>query len=1043
MKEGGNSKDELLEELSRLRQRVAELEAAEKRRDHAEQALRKSEEQLRLIADALPFLISYVDSQQQYRFNNRAYEDWFGHPREAALGKHVRDVLGESAYRAIQEHIEAALLGRKVTYERLVRYRHGSERWINGTYVPHVGRDGKVQGFFALVADISERKRAEHALQKAHDELEGRVHERTAELAAANEELQRQIAGYRRAEQALRQSEEKFRLVAENATDVIWTMDMDLRLTYISPSVTRTRGYTVEEAMRLRLEDIMTPRAFELAARVLKEELALEGTGKADPKRFRVLELEHVCKDGSIVWSEAKMSFVRDPEGRPVGIVGVTRDITERKRAEEKEKQLLRDLSFLSQSAMGFVELSPEDDIYQFIGQRLMELAADALVLVNSYDRATDTVCLRSVLGLSKHASGALRILGRNPVGMTLKMDEEARAALSTGKLVKVPGGFYEFTFRRVPKGVCYAIEKLLGLGDIFSVGFVREGELYGNANIVLRKGAELGRREVIETFMNQAAVALHRKEMEEALAKERNLLRTLIDNLPGCHIFVKDADSRFITTNTTHLKTLGVKTLGDAIGKTDFAFFPRELAQQYYSDEQNVVLSRQPLLGREELVIDRDGKSGWLLTTKVPLRNGHDTVIGLLGISHDITDRKRAEQDRQRLQEQLAHAQKMEALGTLAGGIAHEFNNINAVILGYADLTLQMEELSEAARRNLEIVRRSAERGASLTKSLLVFSRKEVGEKKPVSLGDIVDEVLKMTGKEFTSEGIEVVVKHSLRAPLVMGNPGMLVSVVMNLVVNARHAMLKSPVKRLTVQTGSEKGRPFIRVEDTGCGIPKEHLSKVFTPFFTTKGALAGGEAPDGKARGTGLGLSVCHSIVEGHGGDIQLKSRIGKGTNFTVYLPAMAKREAARREMRATKEQTTPRVLIVDDEEAIANLLADILSHAGHAADSFTDPNEAVEALRRENYAVAFVDLQMPELTGEEFIAAINDLPDEKKPLTVILTGRLDITEEHCASLGAFAALPKPFSGSQVLETVNKALAARKQSSGEKQVPGRGMDK
>ncbi len=549
------------------------------------------------------------------------------------------------------------------------------------------------------------REGAEDYLVKG--EVEGRLLARAIRYAIER----------KRAEEALRESEKRYRLLAENASDVIWTADLNGQLTYISPSVSRVRGYEAEEVINQTLDDVLTPPSCELAKKVLAEELAREGGGEGEPFRAYTLELEHVRKDGSTFWGEAKMTFLRDADGRPVGILGVTRDITERKRAEEE------------------------------------------------------------------------------------------------------------------------------------------------------RRG----------------------------------------------------------------------------------------------------------------------------------------------------------------LQEQLAQAQKMQAVGTLAGGIAHEFNNINAAIIGYVDLTLQTENLSEGARRNLETVRRSAVRGADLTKSLLVFSRKDVAERKPLELRSVVAEVVRLTEKEFTSEGIEVTVSHSTKAPAVIGDAGLLTQALMNLVINARHAMLKSPVKKLTIETGVENGRAFIRVRDTGCGIPRKHLPRVFEPFFTTKGSLAGGGVYDGKAQGTGLGLSVSHGIVQGHGGEITVKSRVGKGSLFTMYLPSLSRPRTPAKATERAAAGEVQRIMVVDDEEAIVDLLVDILEYGGYAVDGFTSPKEALDALTRGVYSLVFVDLQMPEMKGEDFIERINRIPPERRPAAVVLTGRLDGLGPHSAAWHVFATLPKPFPAQSVLGLAREACSAR----------------
>jgi signal transduction histidine kinase len=261
-----------------------------------------------------------------------------------------------------------------------------------------------------------------------------------------------------------------------------------------------------------------------------------------------------------------------------------------------------------------------------------------------------------------------------------------------------------------------------------------------------------------------------------------------------------------------------------------------------------------------------------------------------------ELAERKRAEEERRRLQQELAQAQKMQAVGTLAAGIAHEFNNIHGAIIGFADLTLRTEKLSSSARENLAAIVRSAVRGAELTERLLAFSTARQRHRKTIRLTNVVDEVVTVLQKQMESDGIELAVRHSTKTPRVAGDAALLEQVVMNLIANARHAMLGSQVKKLTLRTGSQMGTAFIRVADTGCGIPRENLPRIFEPFFTTKGSLAGGGAYDGKIHGTGLGLSVCHNIVKSHGGETAFKSHVGKGTTFTVYLPAASRRRPAK---------------------------------------------------------------------------------------------------------------------------------------------------
>jgi len=1090
-------------------QRIADAVAPALERAFAAESLRESNEMLSSLVRSSPAAIVVLDKEARVRMWNPAAERIFGWTEQEVLGR-LYPVIPEDKQAEFGKVYAENLAGiAHADLEQPCRRKGGSLVKVSVTSAPLHDSDGNVIGAMGILLDIT---------------------------------------GRRQAEQALRESERRYRLLAENATDLIWTMDMDLNLTYISPSVTRLRGYTVQEAMARRLDEVLAPASYRVVMNAVREELAAEGAGGADPGRWRTMELQHVCKDGSRVWSEAKMAFLRDARGQAVGVLGVTRDITERKRAEDKLKEYVRDLTILSQTAMGFVRLPSGADVYRYIGEQLLELEPNSIIIVNSYDAATDSVCLRAVLGVAESAKKLLKILGKAPVGMTLKLNDEARNALSAGNLHKVPGGLHELSFRRVPKLTCSALEKLFGVGEIYGMGFLKDGQLFGNTVIIMRKGAPLENPGVVATFVNQAAVALQRRQAEEALQAEKEKYRLLVEESPlaisivdrdgnykyvnpkfveifgytledistgrgwfekafpdenqrkeavsawlsdlkqsapgevrpriftvtckdgfqkAIHFrpvtlesgdqfltyediterkraeealreseasyreladsiadvfFAMDRNLRYTYWNRASEKLTGVSAQ-DAIGKSLYDVFPDVRGTKAEEAYRGVLQAKEPRTFLNEYSVQ--GKDFTFEISAYPSRRGMSVFV------RDVSERKLAEEEKRRLQEQLAQAQKMQALGTLAGGIAHEYNNILAAIIGYVDLTLQSEELSEIARRNLDVVRNSASRAASLTKSLLIFSRKHVGEKKPVNLRDVVDEVLKVTAKEFTSEGIELVVKHSMRLPAVMGNASMLSSVIMNLVINARHAMFKSPVKKLTIQTGVEKTRPFIRVEDTGCGIPKDDLPRIFDPFFTTKGALPAGEVYDGKVHGTGLGLSVSHTIVEAHGGEIKVESHVGKGSVFTVYFPAASEVKPARRDLEGVRKEVVSRIMVVDDEEAITDLLVDILDHAGYSADGFTNPREAAEALRHEHYSLAFVDLQMPEMSGEEFMTAVNELPLERRPLKVILTGRLDVADEVFGRLDVFATLPKPFTAQQVLEVVERGFTKKSRSA------------
>ena len=208
------------------------------------------------------------------------------------------------------------------------------------------------------------------------------------------------------------------------------------------------------------------------------------------------------------------------------------RKIADRKRDNDIHQKYTRDLGFLSRTSTEFVEFPRDENIYQLIGERLKELVGDCVIAINSYDKQKDSLCTRAVEGLGKYSKAVLKLIGRNLVGLSVPItDEEARSLLATGKLVAGPPGLYELSFGEIPAGICRRIEDLLSFGDIYAIGFARKGELFGNAIIITRRGSSgLKGEDLVETFIRQAAVALQRREAEEALVKARDELEKRVE---------------------------------------------------------------------------------------------------------------------------------------------------------------------------------------------------------------------------------------------------------------------------------------------------------------------------------------------------------------------------------------------------------------------------------------------------------------------------------------------------------------------------------
>ena len=331
---------------------------------------------------------------------------------------------------------------------------------------------------------------------------------------------------------------------------------------------------------------------------------------------------------------------------------------------------------------------------------------------------------------------------------------------------------------------------------------------------------------------------------------------------------------------------------------------------------------------------------------------------------------------ERKQLEKQLIQAQKMESIGQLAGGVAHDFNNLLSAIIGFAQLaSMQLGSTGRVDSTYLDEIQSAAQRGADLTRQLLAFSRTQITEPKIVSMNDLVVNLQKMLAR-LIGEHVELTLDMSAKMDSVKVDPGQMEQVLTNLAVNARDAMPTGG--RLSIQTtniifGSEIARldpelepgPYVQVtvNDVGVGMPANVVSRVFEPFFTTKRV----------GEGTGLGLSTCYGIVKQHKGHIVVDSELGKGTTFTIYIPAIA--EPADPQSRENEpfefQGGTETVLLVEDEPAVRKLTAEVLKQQGYTVLSAINGHEAVKVIEnshRDDIDLLLTDVVMPVMGGRE---------------------------------------------------------------------------
>jgi signal transduction histidine kinase/ActR/RegA family two-component response regulator len=377
---------------------------------------------------------------------------------------------------------------------------------------------------------------------------------------------------------------------------------------------------------------------------------------------------------------------------------------------------------------------------------------------------------------------------------------------------------------------------------------------------------------------------------------------------------------------------------------------------------------------------------------------------------------------------EQLLQSEKLSAMGQLIAGVAHELNNPLSVVMGYAQLLLG-DCRDDNVRVKAEAILSQAERAANIVRNLLTFARKSRGERRPVNLNEILERTVELRAYHLRVGNVEVVRELDETLPATQGDPQQLEQVFLNLINNAHYAMATANGRgRLTLRTFRTKdrfARPAIGVEvaDDGPGIPPEVVPHVFNPFFTTK--------PVGE--GTGLGLAICHGIVEEHGGEITYTSVPGAGASFRIRLPILIPaEERAGEEARQSWPSPGQRVLIIDDEEGVREVLREALANYGHVAHTTSSGREALRWMETLPYDLVICDVKMPDMDGKTFYAEVHSRWPALSDRVVFCTGGVvnPKTQSFLQELGC-RYVAKPFKVEELLALLNprprKPLATR----------------
>ncbi len=513
------------------------------------------------------------------------------------------------------------------------------------------------------------------------------------------------------------------------------------------------------------------------------------------------------------------------------------------------------------------------------------------------------------------------------------------------------------------------------------------------------------------------------RKRAEELLRSSQERFRSLVETTSD---WVWEVDRNGIYTYASpKVKDLLGYEPKEVIGKTPFDLMPVGEAKRVAGLFRDIVKSRESFAELENTNLRKDRREVVLETSGVPIFDKGGNLLGYRGIDRDITGRKLAEKQKRELEARLLIAQKMEAIGILAGGVAHDFNNILMGIQGHVSLILMHIDSSHPHYNRLIGIKNQVQSGARLTSYLLGYARKGRYEVKPVSLKALVEEISDTFGRTRRGATIHRVLAEDLFA--IEANRGQIEQVLLNLFINAADAMPGGGdiiLKTMNVthkDMKSELDEPkqgkyvLLTVTDTGTGMDKETIERIFDPFFTTKEM----------GRGTGLGLASAYGIIKGHGGYVDVESKKGHGTTFSIYLPASEKKvpKAVKTSDRVVKGTGT--ILLVDDEEAILEVGKDLLVTMGYQVLIARDGKEAIEVYSRNQHNINMIllDMIMPGMGGGEAYDRIKEIDPDVK---VLLSSGYSIDGEATKILerGCYGFIQKPFNMEELSVKIREIL-------------------
>jgi len=906
-------------------------------------------------------------------------------------------------------------------------------------------------------------------LSRLRGQLEKQVAERTEALRAANDQLQMELAERRRTEQALRESEERFRAIVSQAAVGIAEISPDGKFRLVNDRLCEILGYTQAELLGKNFLDVTHSGDREALLDAYRRLLA-------DENPSLLLDQRCIRIDGSLVWSRLFLSAVRDHNDRPLYSIGVVEDVTEVKEAmfalQESEQRLM-----MAQRAahVGIWDRDLGTNVITYSGEwsRLYGLEPgrsslnleEWLGLIHPDDRDWVRSLLRNTIERTHVWDVEFRVvwpdesvhwlLGKGRV----YLDESGRPARIAGVNIDITerkhaAERFQLAVEAAPNGMVmvnqegkivlvnsrvemlfgYAREELLGQSiEILVPESSREAQpdflawyrAEAQGRSIVGPGMQARRKDgtqfPVEIGLNPIATAegtwvlssivdlSERKQAEAALRESEERFRIMADTAPVM-IAVSGPDKRATFFNKRWLTFTG-RTMEQELGQGWLeALHPDDREASYSTYSASFDARRNCHL--EFRLRRANGEYQWLLCDGVPRFGPDGAFAGYIGSAVDITDLKRA-------QENAAATQKLESLGVLASGIAHDFNNLLGSIVANSELALSELAADAPARDEIQRIRAISIRASEIVGELMIYAGQSDSTFQPVDVSKIVEEMLELL-KISISKQATLMTDLGKNLGTVRGDPAQIRQVVMNLVMNASEALRKAGgVISIKTQRKHLSSGDYIQLEvsDTGCGITDAVQARIFDPFFTTKSA------------GRGLGLAVVAGIVRVHGGDIHVTSTERTGTTFQILLPCSDHPVSEGPIEGAAVQEGSHQagtVMVVEDESTLRLVVSKALRRRGFSVIEASDGRAAVDLFHKHRADVdaILLDVTLPEMSGLEVLAELRKIrPDVKVILTSAYTRGTVLTLLGDQQVEAF--IRKPYPIGDLVRLLQKAMA------------------